>query len=256
MIKKIASIIIFIVLTKICYGSTTCPQDHFLIGCNPDGINGTSDDNKLFVNCTQKYRHSDPENNSAATWLNWHYPLYYQPRYDRYQIGEPGFDVVDSTDPNRRLSGTANIDYRIIVECVSITPGFKAVDTDVIGITLDEAGDSFNHSMLSDTHIHFQYRAPASTGGTELQWITFIIYDELGKYEASEPFSIIFGADPFAGDLVIDGKVDLNDVAELSYYWLESSGDKINDYYERADVNRDGKVNFQDFALLAENYLK
>lgn len=238
----------------ICFAD--CSLDHFLIGCNPDGINNTSDDNELFINCTQKYRHSDPDNNGQATWLNWHYPMYYNSRYARYQIGEPGFDVISSTDPNRQLSGTANIDYRIIVKCVSITAGFKAVDTDTIGITLDEAGDLFNHSVLSDTHIHFQYRAPASTGGTELQWITFVIYDELGKYEPSEPFSIVFCADPPAGDLVIDGKVDLNDIAELSYYWLEENGSITNDFYERADANKDGKVNFRDFVLLAENYLK
>jgi hypothetical protein len=248
------TIIILTLMCGIC--AADCPQDHFLIGCNTDGINGTDDDNKLFINCTQKYRHSDSANPDLATWLNWHYPLYYQARYNRYQIGEPGFDVIDSTDPNRQLSGTANTDYRIIVECVSITAGFKAVDTDVLGITLDEAGDSFNHSALSDTHIHFQYRAPAATGGTELQWITFIIYDELGTYEQSEPFSIAFGSNPLAGDLVIDGKVDLNDIAELSYYWLEENGSIVNDFYERADVNKDSKVNFQDFAMLAENYFK
>jgi len=253
MLKKLILMIIISLTTGFCFAD--CPLDHFLIGCNQDGISGTNDDNKLFVNCTQKYRHSDPDNNGEATWLNWHYPLYYNSRYGRYQIGEPGFDVIDSDDPNRQLSGIANTDYKIIIECVSITSGFKAVDTDTIGITLDEAGDSFNHSSLSDTHIHFQYRAPSLTGGTEMQWITFIIYDELGKYESSEPFSLVFAADPQAGDLAIDGVVDMNDVAELCYYWLENSGNKENDYYERADANKDGYVNFTDFALLASNWL-
>lgn len=247
---------IIFLLTAICYGSSTCPLDHLLIGCNPDGINGTNDDNKLFVNCTQKYRHSDPVNSGSATWLNWYYPMTYQARQNRYYRGEPGFDVIDSSDPDRQLSGTANTDYRIIVECISITPDFSATDNDGIGITLNEAGDSFNHSALSDTHIHFQYIAPTSTGGTQTQWITFIVYDAIGKYEPSEPFSIVFQADPLAGDLAIDGEVNLNDVAELSYYWLEENGSITNDYYERADANKDGKVNFRDFALLAENYLK
>lgn len=250
--KKTAAIIIL--LCRIC--TADCPLDHLLIGCNPDGIVGTGDDNKLFVNCIMKYRHSNPDNSGQASWLNWYYPLYYNARYNRYQIGEPGFDVVDSTDPNRKLSGIANVDYRIIVECVSITPGLKAVDSDALGITLDQAGDWFNHSALSDTHIHFQYRAAASTGGTQLQWITFVLYDALGKYQPSEPFSIVFGTAPPAGDLFIDGSVDLNDIAEFSRYWLEQNGSRENDYYERADANKDGKVNFQDFALLAENYLR
>jgi len=254
MLKKFI-MLIFVFMTTGCWASTTCPLDHFLIGCNQDSITGTDDDNKLFVDCTQKYRHSDPDNNGEATWLYWHYPLYYNSRYDRYQIGEPGFDVIDSEDPNRQLCGTANVDYRIIVECVSITSGFKAVDTDTIGITLDEAGDSFNHSALSDTHIHLQYRAPASTGGTEMQWITYVMYDELGTYESSEPFTVVFQADPLAGDLAIDGIVDIKDLTEFGYYWLEDNGSRENDYYERADANKDGVVNFADFAMLASNWL-
>ncbi len=253
--KKGIQLIITILSLMYAVCTADCPLDHFLIGCNPDSVIGTDDDSKLFVNCTQKYRHSDPANNGEPTWLNWYYPLYYNARYNRYQIGEPGFDVISAADPNRQLSGTANVDYRIIVECVSITAGFKAVDSDGIGITLDEAGDWFNHSELSDTHIHFQYRAPAATGGTQLQWITFVLYDALGKYQPSEPFSIVFGAAPPPGDLIIDGKVALNDIAALSYYWLEGNGSRENDYYERADANRDGRADFQDFALLAANWL-
>jgi hypothetical protein len=71
-----------------------CPLDHLLIGCNPDGVTGTDDDMKLFVDCTMKYRHSDPNNSGEATWLNWYYPLYYNERYNRYQIDEPGFDLI------------------------------------------------------------------------------------------------------------------------------------------------------------------
>jgi len=230
-----------------------CPLDHFLIGCNQDGISGTTDDNKLFVDCTQKYRHSDPDNSGDPTWLYWHYPLYYNIRYDRYQIGEPGFDVIGTSDPNRQLSGTANTDYRIIIECVSIKAGFSARES-TLGILLDETGDSFNHSALTDKHIHLEYRAPAPSGETELQWITYVIYDDLENYEPSESFSVVFVTDPPAGDLVIDGKVDMKDLAEFCYYWLGTNGGRENDYYERADANKDGYVNFADFALFALNW--
>jgi hypothetical protein len=244
--------IIISAATSLCFAD--CSLDHFLIGCNQDGIAGTDDDNKLFIDCTQKYRHSDPDNSGNSTWLYWHYPLYYNLRYDRYQIGEPGFDVISADDPNRQLSGTANVDYRIIVECVSITPNFSARET-ALGILLDEAGDSFNHSSLSESHLHLEYRAPAPSGETELQWITYVIYDDLGIYEPSEPFSVVFVTDPSAGDLVIDGSVDINDLAEFCFYWLGDSGGRENDYYERADANKDSYVNFADFALLASNWL-
>ncbi|PKL48872.1 MAG: hypothetical protein CVV39_03650 [Planctomycetes bacterium HGW-Planctomycetes-1] len=252
MIKIFTMAIIILVTTSLCFAG--CFLDHFLIGCNQDGISGTADDNKLFVDCTQKYRHSAPDNSGGSTWLYWHYPLYYNIRYDRYQIGEPGFDVIGTSDPNRQLTGTADVDYRIIIECVSITPGFSAREV-TLGVLLDEAGDSFNHSALEDKHIHLEYRAPAPSGETELQWITYIVYDELEKYGQSEPFSLVFVIDPPAGDLVVDGNVNIDDLAEFCYYWLETNGSKENDYYERADANKDGYVNFADFTLLASNWL-
>jgi hypothetical protein len=82
------------------------------------------------------------------------------------------------------------------------------------------------------------------------------MYDALGKYQPSDDFSLVFVKDPLAGDLIIDGLVDMNDLAELCYYWLEDNGNRSNDYYERADANKDSLVNFLDFALLASNWLK
>jgi hypothetical protein len=125
-----------------------------------------------------------------------------------------------------------------------------------LGIEINEAGDWINHSALSDTHLHLEYRAPSPTGATDMQWITYILYDDIGTYEQSEPFSVVFVKDPLAGDLVIDGVVNMDDLAEFCYYWLEDNGDKSNDYYERADANRSGAVDFTDFALLAPNWLE
>jgi hypothetical protein len=59
-----------------------------------------------------------------------------------------------------------------------------------------------------------------------------------------------------AGDLAIDGAVDMNDIARFFYYWLQIDGGKSNDYYERADSNKDGRVDYIDFAMLAKNWLK
>ena len=54
-----------------------CNLDHLFVACNEDGIPGTEDDKKLYVECSQKYRRSDPEHPDEHSWLNWHYPLYY-----------------------------------------------------------------------------------------------------------------------------------------------------------------------------------
>jgi hypothetical protein len=46
----------------------------------------------------------------------------------------------------------------------------------------------------------------------------------------------------------------LPDLARLSHYWLAPESSRHNDYCERADANRDGAVNFVDFARLASNW--
>lgn len=242
--------IIILASTGLCFAE--CPLDHFEIGCNRDGITGTADDNELFVDCSQIYRHSDPAHNEDPTWLYWHYPLYYSVIYHDYTIGEPGFDTIKADDPNHCLSGTPMVDYDIIIEVVSISPGLRGVFQGSPAFTLSQAGDSFNHSSFSDPHMHFTWRAPTNS---QLYWITFRMHDTKGKYLPSEPFSMVLVEDPPVGDLVIDGKVDWNDLAEFCYFWLQDNGDRSNDYYERADVNKDGKVDFKDFCLLASNWL-
>jgi hypothetical protein len=230
-----------------------CPLDHFEIGINADGIAGTADDNELFVDCSQIYRHSDPAHNEDPTWLYWHYPLYYSLIYHNYYIGEPGFDTIKADDPNHCLFGTPNVDYDIIVEVTSITSGLTAASVDVSpAFTLANAGDSYSHSIYADPHLHMKYRASTNT---KLYWITFRMYDAIGKYQPSEPFSVVFVQDPPAGDLAIDGVVDIYDLAEFCHYWLEDNGGKSNDYYERADASKNGKVDFADFAMLAVNWL-
>jgi len=233
-----------------------CPLDHLLIGCNPDGIAGTEDDMKLFVDCTMKYRHSDPNQSGEATWLNWYYPLYYNERYNRDQIDEPGFELIEDNDPNRQLKGISDVDYRIIIRCLSISSGITVWNS-TVGVIFDEPGDTFNYSSFWDSHLHLQYRTAAPTESADLFWVTFQIYDEitgLNQYEVSKPFTMVFAGKPLAGDLAVDGTVDIKDLVEFSYYWLSDGGCRANDYYERADANRDGKVNFCDFALMSSNW--
>jgi len=261
--KKIifAATLIFIFTTQTF---ADCALDHLVIGINRDGIFGTDDDDKLFVDCEQKYRHS-----GTMDYENWHYPLNESIFIDyKYRIAEPGFGIfqsddpteVHSYDPNRCPVGNPNVDYRIIVECLSISPGLRVVHSDYPQFTIDEAGESFNHSEIhqirGEGHMHLSYQA---IDDVNLFWVSFVLYDSLDDgytYQASEPFTIVFNIDPLQGDLFVDRVVDSNDLLEFCYYWQSDNGSTNNDYYERADIDRSGTVEFIDFAKLANNWLE
>ena len=263
MISRVNKIVVLTIILTLPVGAKgDCPLDHFIIGCNQDGIKGTDDDRQLFVDCRQKYRDS-----GEIEYANWFYPLHKSifPSYS-YRIGEPGFDAFQSTnpnaahtyDPNRALAGEPEVDYNILVECVDMSVGVRAVHKDYPQFITDTVGQSFSHSYIyrlrGDSHMHMSYQA---VDGENLHWITFCLYDSLDdgeKYESSEPFTIVFNTEPLAGDLVIDGIVNMADMLELSRYWLATDAGRHNDYYERADANRDGIVNLGDFALMASNW--
>jgi hypothetical protein len=233
-----------------------CPLDHFLIGCNADGIIGTDDDHRLFLDCTQKYRHSDPDHSGDPTWLHGYYPLYYNARYDRYQIGEPGFDLLRG-DPNRILEGIADQDFRIVIQCVAVSLGLTARNT-AVNVLLEKPGDQFVHSDMADPHVHLQYRVPAPADQsplTDLHWMRFRVFDALGFYEPAPEITVVFVREPLAGDVWVDGKVDLADVLELATVWLRQDAARVNDFRERADTNRDGRVDLDDWAAMASNWL-
>ena len=223
-----------------------CSLDHLLIGCNPDGDpNTTQDNNQLFFNCGQKYRHT-PEN-----WLSSYYtiPLSF---FGDYRLGEPGVDVT--TTGTQAITGTKNIDYRIMIECVSISDNISVLNGTTI--VLSKAGDTFNHSALSDNHVHLTYYVPNASGAAKLQWVTLQLYDTMGRYQPSEPCTIAFCQKPPAGDIAVDGYVDTADLADFCSKWLMNKAAISNDFYERADINRDGTVDMVDFAVMYENWLK
>jgi hypothetical protein len=239
-----------------------CPLDHFVIGCNRDGVEGTEDDRTLFVDCSQKYRHSGQDE-----YVNWYYPLKKSifPSYG-HRIGEPGFDAFQRTnpsaqytyDPNRALAGEPARDYEVMVECLAMSDGIRAVHKEYPQFTIGEVGESFSHSAIynqrGNGHMHVSYQA---VDGANLHWVTLRLYDALDDgdvYLPSEPFTIVFNVEPVAGDLVVDGRVAVADLAELSHYWLAARGGRSNDYWERADTNRDGCVDFADFARMAANW--
>ncbi len=243
--------------------SAECPLDHFIIGCNRDGIQGTDDDWKLFVDCSQKYR-----NSGQTDYANWYYPLMKSifPSYG-HRIGEPGFDAFQGThpgapstyDPNRALAGQPDLDYSVVVECVALSDGLRAVHKEYPQFTIGAIGDSFNHSTIHDLrgdgHMHLSYQA---VDGETLHWITYRLYDAVAdgnQYEPSDPFTVVFNLEPAAGDLVVDGIVEIADLFAWTDCWLAADSSRANDYGERADANQDGSVDWADFALLASNWL-
>lgn len=56
------------------------------------------------------------------------------------------------------------------------------------------------------------------------------------------------------GDFEPDGDVDLPDLDFLFDHWLFSDCNDANDFCDQADINEDGHVLFDDFALLAQNW--
>ncbi len=256
-------VILFMPAVLQAWAMASCPLDHFLIGCNPDGLVGTEDDAELFLDVTQKYRHSDPNRSSSDTWLHWYYPMYFSSRYNRYQIGEPGFDILQDGS-SRQLVGQVQVDYRLIVECVSISDGLMARELDPsFPINLSKPGDSFCHSCAGDSHIHIQYRVPAAADANEPYWITFRVYDQMGVYEPSDDVTLVFFNPPIEGDLVMNNRVDLADAVAFFEKWLAFSdsnlftaeGKAALDLFERADINRDYRVDMADFAVLGDRWL-
>lgn len=259
--------VMFTAIAVLSTAHAACPLDHIVIGINPDSVPGTDDDNKLFAGCLQKYRRT-----GTPSYKNWYYSLTDNGGPFDYpcRIGEPGFDCYQNTnsqapytyDPNRYIPGEPKIDYDIYVECIDISPGLRGVYSEIYqySFTIDATGQEFNYSFFQalnpgahTEHMHFSYQGQTET---QLYWITWRLYDALGTFQSSEPFTIVFNVQPLSGDLVVDGFVGPADLAEFAYYWLGTDGSKDNDFYERADTDRDGNVNIIDLANISANWLE
>lgn len=264
--KITATVMTLFILLIVTPVFAECSLDHLIIGCNSDSVLGTDDDNKLFVDCSQKYRSS-----GTPEYLHWYYPLVESifPVQYKWSKGQPGFDAFQdynsnaayTYDPNRCLAGNAVEDYNIVVDCVAVSPGLRAVFDDgpqYLHFTIELNGQmSFDYSEIHDalgSHMHITYKA---ISGDDLLWITWRLVDTLDdgdQYLPSEPFTIVFNAEPRSGDLFVDGSVDQGDLWRLGCYWLGRSGSRENDYYERADADRNGRGDYLDFSLFAKSW--
>ena len=244
-----------------------CPYDHVRVGCNPDGITYTgqpgdpNDDYQLFFDCADLYRHSDPNRPGEATWYRRHQPLGYSQIYGDYFAPEPGFSAnwQYPGDPHQP-AGTAGTDYELWIECLAISSinRFRGVGE---GFTLDQVGDRFCLSDFAQHHAHMKYRADQQNA---LYWVRFQLYDAKGKYEPSKPVTFVFGQAPVAGDICVDGDVNLRDLAKLSHRWLQTvqleapdwlTQARTLDHFDRCDIDLDGQVDLWDLSLIAITWL-
>jgi RHS repeat-associated protein len=69
-----------------------------------------------------------------------------------------------------------------------------------------------------------------------------------------KPDDFMVNTNPLSGDFQPDGDVDLNDLAVIALYWLDS-GCTGPDWCGGADINQSSDVEFVDYAKFAENWL-
>jgi hypothetical protein len=103
------------------------------------------------------------------------------------------------------------------------------------------------------------YAALTVDPNTGRKWIKYIKVEYISPNEGEiDGFSDVAGGGDYqhpAGDLNTDGRVDYEDVALFSDYWLTNISSP-KDEAVIADIYQDGVINFRDWALIAKNWLK
>jgi len=252
----------------------TCTSDHIAIGCNPDGVRTTTgepnDDRQLFVSYEHVYRHTDPNDLAAPSYANRYYPLSYSLIHQDYYVSEPGFGQLWHSDypggpiahQEHMLSGDPQIDYDLWVKCISLAPPLRLCEGEAGDFCIPDDTMEFNISDYDQHHVHMKYRVPTQH---DLYWATFVLYDRLGAYQDSEPFTLVLGRAPLPGDVAVDGGVDYADLAHLANHWTDSFDTtdpncltyaRQSDFCQRTDINQDFTVDLFDWAHLVANWLR
>jgi len=102
-------------------------------------------------------------------------------------------------------------------------------------------------------HVYNDDAVQAYPGPAKQQWYWSEIYDQTG---ASADLSFTIYTDPYACNTCADfddnGTIELNDVRILAKNWLWTGAPGG---YNIADLNCDGKVDYEDFAIFALQWL-
>jgi len=148
------------------------------------------------VDKSRVYQHGQSPDPPGPYPYNGYYQLNWSSIYGCWSVGEPGFS--DTTDPaygfplEIELSGTPGVDYQIWFEILDLAPDLKIRMDD--GTWLTHVGDAYNLSQWSEHHVHMKYRAyvPHDPAPWYPFHVTYRLVDELGPYETSEPFIVVF----------------------------------------------------------------
>jgi uncharacterized repeat protein (TIGR01451 family) len=106
-----------------------------------------------------------------------------------------------------------------------------------------------NHGGYADFSVDVNNGEPL---GTEIINFATVYFPSVP--EATRTNSIV-SVVTYSGDLDIDRDVDMVDLRKFTSYWLNSDCN-YPDWCESADISKNGKVDFNDFALFAENWLE
>ncbi len=166
---------------------------------------------------------------------------------EKNRIGRTIFRYVLSLSlTNTTDSNMTDVYVKLIDESEQVT---AVIDSEIF-FPLIEAGGTVDSNSFSDYFIIEVDRSKLITPG-KLTWQ--VDYTKAGNSQMQLMSALlpieISGA--LAGDINHNGKVDFEDLAELAEQWLQPPGIPSADI---APPNVDGIVNFLDFSKLAENW--
>ncbi len=160
----------------------------------------------------------------------------------RTRVGRASFDYVYTMTLN---NNSINDVYNVVVELLdapsNVTVNDANVSFDFIGAGLaEESGDSF--SIRVDRSIPIDV--------TVISWRATYESAERGTEQIS--FSTMIALEPVLGDLIVNGVIDLEDLAEVAGQWLWEG----EPWAIEEDLNGDGSVNLKDVSILGENWME
>lgn len=159
-----------------------CAFDHFHIG---------QDSGVLVVDTSAVYRHWNADYGTNPD----PYSQQYYEFMDMYPSGyiriEPAFGETE--DPAYALTGQRGVDYNIFVQRMSSVGPLEMFDEYSQPI-LENDGDTICLSDHENHHIHTRYVTHQDPH--QPYSVTFMLFDDMGTYGPSQPFTVRFGAMP------------------------------------------------------------
>jgi hypothetical protein len=237
--------------------------------------NGNPDTNGVQIGNTQVIPGPIPASGSAVAGVQWQVPAVNEPQ-QIYVVVDPNFTKEDVNRSNNIAFTLLMVPDLTVTEIRSerVGPKMRAITACIANVgsiaaknvTVIIRRDSINGSVLADFNIPMINAS--SSIDVSFNWnIAGEIYDmpEVPVYvivdssdtiaEFSEQNNISFGL-VWTGnkaDITDDGKVDFDDLKILAEQWLQPPGVPSADI---APVPADGLVNFLDFAVLADHWLE